>query len=140
MATLITWGPGLATGVDIIDRDHRKLVDMLNRLHAAMSEGHAKEVLGGLLDDLVSYTVQHFAHEEQMMKQIGYKAAAAHINEHKKLIAEVTEFKRKLGSGQAMISLELMRSLKAWLSNHIMASDQALAKEILAANAAAPRG
>lgn len=137
MQPLIAWGPGFATGVAIIDNDHRRLVDMLNRLNAAMAEGHGKDVLAGLLDELVAYTVQHFGHEEQLMKRIRYAETATHVGQHQKLVADVTEFKRKLASGQAMISLELMRSLKTWLANHIMGSDQALAKAILAANAGA---
>jgi hemerythrin len=40
--------------VCIIDSDHRKLVEILNRLNTAMSSGSSKEILGGLLDELIA--------------------------------------------------------------------------------------
>ena len=37
MASLIEWNANLLTGVRVIDEDHKKLVDMLNRLNDAMT-------------------------------------------------------------------------------------------------------
>jgi hemerythrin-like metal-binding protein len=133
MTDLITWGPSLLTGVPLIDSDHRKLVDMLNRLNAAMSAGKSKEVLADLLNELVGYTVKHFAHEEQLMAKHKYADAAPHIAEHKKLVADVLAFKVKLTGGTAMISIELMKFLRNWLTAHIMQTDQKLGKTLIAA-------
>ncbi len=135
MKELIVWGPGLETGIVVIDQDHRKLVGMLNRLNAAMAEGHAKDVLAQLLNELVQYTVVHFQHEEQLMAKHQYAGTAGHASEHRKLVATVSDFKNKLALGQAMISIELMKFLRGWLTDHIMGADKRLAQALLAAGA-----
>jgi hemerythrin-like metal-binding protein len=133
MADLITWGPTLFTGIKIIDDDHKKLVDMLNRLNDAMGSGKSKEVLGTLLDELVQYTVKHFGNEERLMAEHKYADAATHMGQHKKLVADVVAFKEKLAAGKAMISIELMKFLKEWLANHIMQTDKKLGQALTAA-------
>ena len=132
MSDLIQWGPGLYTGIAIIDEDHKKLVDMLNKLNAAMKEGKGKEILASLLHDLVQYTVKHFGHEEQLMTQHKYADSVRHIAEHKKLVAEVVAFKEKLESGTAMISIDLLKFLRDWLGTHILLSDKKLGDALAA--------
>ena len=56
--------------------------------------------------------------------------------DHKKLVADVLAFKVKLEGGTAMISIELMKFLRNWLTAHIMQTDQKLGKALIAAGAA----
>lgn len=133
MSDLIQWGPGLYTGIGIIDDDHKKLVDMLNRLNGAMAAGKGKEILASLLNDLVQYTVKHFGHEEHLMAQHKYVESPRHIAERKKLVAEVVAFKEKLETGKAMISVELLKFLRDWLGTHIMHSDKKLGEALAVA-------
>jgi len=44
-----------------VDDDHKKLIDMLNRLYEGMKNGQGKEVVGKVLHDLIRYTKFHFA-------------------------------------------------------------------------------
>ncbi len=56
-----SWTKDLAVGHDGIDNDHRKLVDMINALYEALSDGRAKDVMGKVLNNLIIYTKEHFA-------------------------------------------------------------------------------
>ncbi len=134
-ADLITWGPELLTGIAIIDGDHKALVKILNRLNHAMAEGKSKPILAEILNELVQYTVKHFGHEEQLMEQhqYGKEAALAHKAEHRKLVDDVLAFKEKLDRGQAMISIELMKFLRGWLTMHILHTDKDLGKALSSA-------
>ena len=105
-------------------------------MNAAVSAGKSKEVLADLLNELVGYTVKHFGHEEQLMAKHKYADTAQHVAEHKKLVADVLAFKVKLEGGTAMISIELMKFLRNWLTAHIMQTDQKLGKALIAAGAA----
>ena len=60
-------------------------------------------------------------------------AVEAHLAEHKKLVAEVSAFKKKFDSGQAAISVELMGFLRDWLLNHILKVDKHLAQHLVSA-------
>jgi hemerythrin-like metal-binding protein len=121
---LISWGPALAVGVQEIDDQHKKLIDLVNQLNDAMHAGQGKEALGKVLAELVRYTVYHFGTEEKLMAKYNYEMSAPHKAEHKKLVEDVGAFKAKFDGGNAMISTEIMNFLRDWLSKHIMQTDK----------------
>ncbi len=128
---LIDWSPALFVGHSGIDEQHQRLVEIANELNGAMHSGEGTQAMGRVLNELVDYTVKHFAYEEDQMKQNAYPKAEAHLAEHKKLVAEVSAFKKKFDSGQAAISVELMGFLRDWLLNHILKVDKHLARHLV---------
>jgi len=136
--TLMTWGPMLQLGYGDIDVQHKRLVELVNSLDDAMRAGKGRDVLGGVLDELIKYTQFHFAFEEKLMDKYAISTTVAHKAEHQKLIAEVGAFQTKFEAGSASVSTELMSFLRTWLSDHILKTDKALAKELLAKGAKSP--
>lgn len=131
---LISWGPTLAVGVKEIDDQHQKLIALINQLNDAMVAGKGKETVGKVLADLIAYTQYHFSTEERLMAQHRYEFTTAHKEEHSKLVREVGEFEKKFDAGNTFLSVEMMRFLRDWLSNHILASDKKLAKALNSAS------
>jgi|GEM_PF-1149475 len=129
--TLMPWNSSLATGVKIVDQQHKQLVDMINKLYTAMKNGQGKSVIQKLLDDLAAYTVKHFDMEERYFEQFGYKETAAHKKIHADLKATVMDFIDKFKSGKVDVSMELMNFLRDWLANHIQKTDMRYAKLFL---------
>ncbi|MCB9557612.1 MAG: bacteriohemerythrin [Deltaproteobacteria bacterium] len=119
----IQWSDDLSVGVSKIDQQHRELVRMVNQLHDAMSQGKSKDVLGGLLEELAGYTVQHFQTEEQLFDTHSFPAAEAHKKAHAELTQEVVSFKQRFDKGEVMLSVQLMNFLKNWLVDHIQGDD-----------------
>lgn len=132
---LMAWGPMLQLGYGDIDAQHKRLVEIVNQLDDAMRAGHGRDVLVTVLNELIRYTVYHFAFEEKLMDQYGISSAVAHKAEHKQLVADVSAFKSKFDAGSASVTTELMTFLRGWLSNHILKTDKALARELLAKGA-----
>ena len=128
--SLMEWSSALSVGHAEIDRQHKTLIEIANRLNAAMHEGHGKEMLGSILSELVNYTVEHFAFEERLMDKHGYGGRQEHAAEHRKLIADVGRFKQQFENGNGGISIELMSFLRDWLVNHILKVDKALARDL----------
>jgi hemerythrin len=122
---LMSWNARMSTGVEVFDKDHQKLVGMLNDLFDAVGAGHGKEVLGRTLDGLIDYTKTHFGREEQYMMKWAYPKMAAHQKEHQDLTKQVLDVQKKWKSGQsAVLSMEVLNFLKNWLSKHIQGSDK----------------
>ena len=121
---LINWNDSYSVKVKVIDVQHKKIVDIINELHDKMKEGKGKEVVGKLLNQLLDYTVLHFAFEEKLLNTNNYPDSKTHIKLHSDLIEEVKAFRKKYESGSAMLSLELMNFLKKWLVEHILNSDK----------------
>lgn len=116
----------LIVGIDEIDEDHRRLVDLFNMLNHAVSEGAAPEYLTALLEELINCTVWHFSHEERLMLQHRYAGYAEHKSEHQELVASVRQLQKKIlesGGFDADADLEFLES---WLTGHILANDMKL--------------
>jgi hemerythrin len=121
---LITWNETLHVGVVTIDQEHRKLVDMLNRLHDAMKAGKGADLLGGLLAELVAYTKTHFGNEERLMKRHNYPDYLKHKKEHNYLVLEAQKALELHQQGQHLRPHDVQQFLVDWLTQHIKDEDR----------------
>ena len=122
----IVWDEVLSVGVDEIDEDHRKLVEIFNILNHAVQEGESPEYLAAVLEELINCTVWHFSHEERLMLKHGYEDLKEHREEHQQLIQSVKELQEKiLGSGKG-VAEEDIEFLEGWLTEHILTADSRL--------------
>lgn len=121
---LINWTSDLSVGVTEIDKQHMKLVELINALYRAMKRGHAREVTQKIVDELLDYTVYHFGHEEKYFDKFGYEDTASHKRIHKKFTDTVGEFARNFKAGKADVSSDLLNFLRDWLTGHIKGTDR----------------
>ncbi|MDO9042814.1 MAG: bacteriohemerythrin [Desulfocapsaceae bacterium] len=124
ISDLMSWSASLSVNIKQIDDQHKKLIGMINELHKAMKLKKSNSAMGSILDRLADYTVTHFATEEKLFAQYGYPEEKAHVELHRKLVAQVVDIQKKFKAGNAMISMELMSFLKDWLVNHIQGTDK----------------
>ena len=122
--SFFVWREEFETGINEVDRQHRRLVELIDELYTAMSQGRGKDVLGKVLSELIKYTKTHFAYEEYLMNIHQYPELMAHKMEHKRLTDRVIDFERNFEQGNTGITVNLMDFLKGWLSNHILKTDQ----------------
>lgn len=126
--SIFIWKKEYSVYVEAIDDQHKQLVEILNELIDGMMNGKTKDILEPILNKLIEYTVQHFKDEEEYFDKIDYPQKDEHIEEHRKLIADVEKFKDEYTAGKIGITIELMRYLKEWLINHISGTDKELGK------------
>ena len=117
------WMPEYSVGIDEIDAQHRKLVNILNRLFIAVSKREGDQVIAGVLDALTDYTRTHFALEEQLLHLAQYAELEAHMKEHHKLLEKLHALCRKHLEEEKPIYFEMLSFLKAWLKEHIQGED-----------------
>jgi hemerythrin len=121
---IIFWNQQLSVKIKQFDEQHKKLIDMVNRLHDSMKQGKGSAVLGPLLDELVAYTVTHFDDEERLMRQHNYSGFPQHKSEHEKLTRQALELQKQYRSNPSALSVQVMTFLKDWLSSHIQGDDK----------------
>jgi hemerythrin-like metal-binding protein len=120
-----TWTEKMSVGVEVLDADHKRMIDLLNDLHDGIVAGRGTERLERVLDGLVDYVRTHFEHEEELFTQTGYPGAAEHIQEHRILTNLVMDVQARYNQGKfEALSLNTMDFLKDWLTNHIQGSDK----------------
>jgi hemerythrin len=122
---LFNWNETLySVEIESFDNDHKKLIDLINNLHEAMSQGKGKIVLGKILIELREYTKYHFKAEELAMAKYGYLEFFDHKQQHKELIIQLEELIEKHKSDSKEITIETFNFLKNWLTNHIKVTDK----------------
>ena len=76
---LITWDDKkYSVSVPSIDIQHKKLVDLINKLHNGMMTGTAKSLIKEIITELVDYTKTHFKYEEELLIKCGYDEFEQH--------------------------------------------------------------
>lgn len=121
-------------GHNLIDTDHRELVDHLNRLYAAVAANAGLEEQCKLFDAFISSAAKHFQREEALMQQMGYSGFDKHKVEHDMLLEEVRELQVRFNSGSIALTDSLFDYLSEWLNFHTVTTDKKLADAVAGAN------
>lgn len=116
------WDSSLSIGVDIIDEQHKRILDYINHLDVISQEKNRNK-LQNVLNELVDYTITHFTFEEEMMTTAKYPFLSAHKKVHEAFTKRIASYQDRLKSGED-ISSDLMSELKIWLTNHIKKDDK----------------
>ena len=123
-AKLIRWTDDLNTGVPEMDRQHQRLIELINGLFDAMKKNSEQSIIAKHVDGLAEYTVTHFDQEEQLMARYHYPEIEAHKRIHKKFVAKVNEFNKRIHSEERVSAADIITFLKDWLISHIQHKDR----------------
>ena len=126
------WTNDLNTGEAFIDNDHQRLVSMINAFHDALAEGRANDVINKVINNLITYTKEHFKREEVEMQRINYPQMTTHRQQHDRFVREVEQLKRTADSGGKINAVQVSKFLNDWLRNHILQVDTQLAAALKA--------
>ena len=128
---VIKWRDSYNTGVGIMDKEHKQLVDLIETMHEAIRDGATIETVGKVLTEMAEYTDVHFRTEEKLMEEYNYPDIDSHKKEHKKLIKEAESFSKKLAEHYPDGLQEFYKFLREWLVNHILDVDKKLGEFLL---------
>lgn len=118
------WADDMVIDHGPIDKDHRQLVDLVNALHTATTDGRGQEIVAKILDDLVGYTVEHLRREEHLMESNKFPNLTRHKMGHDKFMEKIRELKQKYDAGSITVASQLSTVLRDWLSLHIRRDDK----------------
>lgn len=118
---ILVWVPELDTGIEEIDKQHRRIVEYINRLYELRSSPD-REALGDVIGEMVDYTLSHFVFEEALIENAGYMFAGPHKKVHELFTRRVAEMQSRFDAGED-IAAELHGMLSRWLFNHIRNED-----------------
>lgn len=119
----ITWSDLYKLGIDIVDAQHKKLVDLINKLHDAFTEGKAHEVTEDIIDEMLNYADYHFQMEETLFDKHNYPESAEHKIVHNDFFEKANDYKARVLNGEKNVHYDLLKYLKEWLINHIQGED-----------------
>lgn len=121
----------LVTGNEMIDTQHKELIDKINNLLESCELGKDKITAVKTLEYLADYTEFHFGEEEKLQAEIVYPGIEEHKAEHKKLIQVVEELHEMLeeeeGPTAAFVE-QVNKNVIEWLYKHIKGFDRSVAE------------
>lgn len=121
---LIEWNETLSVSVDLFDRQHSRLIDLINDLHSAMMSGKGRTIISKILNDLVEYTRYHFQAEEELLSKHAYPGLEEHRKQHVQFVGKVQALTEKQEQGGLFVPMEVLDFLNSWLINHIKGEDK----------------
>jgi len=124
------WTDDLATGVELIDKQHKEIFRRINGLLEACRLGKGKEEVGKTIAFLEDYVVHHFAAEEKAQKDYAYPEYPQHKEIHDRFIVDFAGLKKRFDDEGATLSMVLVTNqvVTDWLINHINKIDKKLAR------------
>lgn len=128
--------PELETGNQLIDEEHRELIDAINNLLLACGEGKGRAEIKKTLEFLNEYIAYHFSDEEKLQRQYGYPDYENHKQyheEYKRIVAGILNEFEQGGATVALIS-KTNQAIAGWLLNHIKKEDIKVAAHIRSKN------
>ena len=122
----------LLTGIEMIDREHKRLFEIAENLYQLKCReyvtdkyDHIREILTELRD----YTMTHFEHEEAYMKSISYKRMFSQLSQHDALRETISGWDLDaIDEDQDEAIGDMLNLITDWLVNHILNEDKRIGK------------
>ena len=119
----VDWKPSLSVMVDEMDRQHKQLIDLINKPHEAMKSGKGKGQVGQSLDAVVKYALTHFKAEESFMQKVGYPELGDQKRTHALFTQKAADLQKRFKSGEELKANDIPNFLRNWLNDHIIKED-----------------
>lgn len=122
----LDWTDSLSVGFRLLDTDHKRLIELVNKLHDASEQGQGSASLLAVIDALIDYSKTHFIHEETLMRKTAYPQFIPHKIEHDRLIRQIEDMRKRFAAGQIGLSRDTIVFIRTWLCDHIIKVDRSL--------------
>lgn len=120
----IVWNPSFTVGDELIDGEHRVLIELV-----AQIPDHPSEQDEALLNTALEYAASHFKNEEAYMKAVDYPELEAHTRYHKKLTKILNRYRSRYEAGETDLFF-FKQFMFTWIRDHIMDEDPLIAAHV----------
>ena len=129
---IVSWGENYATGINLIDDQHKELVRLTNSLYEACltSEKEVTATFREVMGQMVEYVRFHFTVELELLNRVKYPNYDEHKSQHDSLVRQILEAAKEFKEGNRYAANYFVRTLKEWVFGHIAVSDKLYAAYI----------
>lgn len=116
------WDESLTLGDAMIDRQHKSLLDLINRVDVVRNSPDMDKEIMNALTGMYLYAKEHFFDEEALMDRLDYPERQIHMALHKDFV-DKTHALTDAYLNDAMKYDDLRDYLVTWLKQHISSED-----------------
>lgn len=122
----LLWREQLSVGNDLIDNDHKQLIDIINTANQSL-QAMSRAGLLTALDQLHKYSRLHFSLEEKIAQAVGYPSMGPLHTSHEELLNKLGQIAAEIGEQwDAAAAEHFGKFLREWLINHVIKEDMLL--------------
>jgi len=109
-----------------LDKQHKRLVAILNNLHDAINLGDNQQSVSEVFTALAVTVKAHFTSEEQLMRQKAYSGLKQLQQENDSLIEQIAVLSKGVASGNSELIRDMQRFMENWWTKHITLNNHGL--------------
>lgn len=118
---------GLRTGIDGLDYEHRKLVEVMEALCDSFDRAGPGGEVSDLFATLYTEASAHFALEESIMREKKYPFYDTHKADHERLLDKIRVMMEAYEGGMCTdCGTSLRTCLETWFAGHVADADSGL--------------
>src|SRR5690606_5356201 len=110
----ITWSPEYELGIAVIDKQHQRIVELINTLDRLVDEPDTHIAVSRVLYDLVDYSESHFGLDAALMKEAGFDGLDEHHQAQETFVRKIGVMQRRHEADEDVAGL-LLALLERWL-------------------------
>ena len=122
---MIEWDDNYSMNISIIDKQHKELIDIINKAIAAKQHRNNPEEISEIIYDMTIYAQEHFKTEEAYMEKFNYPEYQYHKQEHLNFSTTTLVYGNRENKGGFRVVNEILEFLQQWLVHHIQETDKA---------------
>jgi hemerythrin len=122
----LKWSTSHAVFVTEIDDEHKEIFAAVSSVQTVFTSGGQLSEIPELTQRLTSCIVDHFAHEERLMRAARYGSMRWHKKSHDNARRRVGQFVVLIEQGDTKAGIELVEYLTSWLHDHTRLADRML--------------
>jgi diguanylate cyclase (GGDEF)-like protein/hemerythrin-like metal-binding protein/PAS domain S-box-containing protein len=119
----LQWQASWECGNNLMDEQHRSLLNMGNDLVESSLNGSEFEVLNQKLDKLINHILKHFQDEENLLAQVEFPDFEKHVYEHKDLVDKALKLKAKFREDEIKPSEAFEFIVNDIITEHLLKED-----------------
>jgi len=128
---IIEWNEEITSGIQEIDRQHKQIISLLNQIvYFFETPDSSKELISSLLE-FSKVIHEHFAFEEKLLAEYGFKGLKNHKAGHEEISDMINSIVMPaMLDEEADIPAEPIISIVRWFENHLKTEDARYFKSV----------
>jgi hemerythrin-like metal-binding protein len=117
------WEDLFESGNEMIDAQHKAILDLSNELYECLGSGKSTENIDGILDRVSEEMKAHFIYETGFMRQMDFPLTDEHIEIHKQLLKDYDVLRLQLKTGVLSLGGFFNYVSERLIEGHILQED-----------------
>ncbi|MBP1628852.1 MAG: methyl-accepting chemotaxis sensory transducer [Holophagaceae bacterium] len=119
----IIWDNSFSVGVPTLDKQHQKIISIINQLIADPTSDFGSVSVAKILNELTHFASEHFITEEDLLAKFDYPDLPSQRKEHKAFRTRLAGYCMEAMHSNSAIPLHILAFLKGWWVDHILVKD-----------------